>query len=684
MKSIKEQDLLKQFIKTFQKAIHAEMEAMRRQMGPFEVSLNKPQPLETEDQSIRLVQFQVGQPNEKLVLQTECTLVFDSGQCLVTIDALAGNNITLKTQQAIPPGSSSYTLVIYPWFLYESLLDALDSLPDDKTYFVRSALRLFGKLPATQTATRLRQPHTELNQSQRQAVQLCSDSDLAFVWGPPGTGKTTTLGHIITELLAQGQRLLITSTTNAAVDQALASLAALPNAAPHFAQGEIVRLGQTSAPTYGASVSQVMAQLHARSQARLKRLQTRRPAIERQLIACRTLSNKLEAGNQPVQLGLFQDTAPSSLTPLDLQPLFSAKRHPAILSLPTAEQQALIARRQTRLEQVRSLCQDEIRSLHEERRLQESMVVRQAQVVMATMTNVYLSRLLTGQRFDMVIVEEAGMAILPTLFYCAALAKSKVILVGDPKQLPPIVQASDPFVYRAMGRNIFDITVPDPHQVQSVVMLDTQYRMHPVIGDLVSRLYYEGRLRHGANTAERRAMAERDPYPQAPLIVIDTEGQTTCARQEGGYSRYNEQSARICIDLAVRAIRAGLESVAIITPYAAQSRLIRRELSRYQAEAAQIECATVHRFQGNERDMVIVDTVDTAPFSPGVLLASTAPTTSADNLINVSISRARGKLILVSDVGYFRRQAPKSAVTVMLNQALTEGQAVSWQEDWVA
>ncbi|MBT7712670.1 MAG: AAA family ATPase, partial [Deltaproteobacteria bacterium] len=57
---------------------------------------------------------------------------------------------------------------------------------------------LFGKLPPQSNPKKFKTEHLELNKSQKKAVQLCSDSNLAFVWGPPGTGKTTTLGHIVT------------------------------------------------------------------------------------------------------------------------------------------------------------------------------------------------------------------------------------------------------------------------------------------------------------------------------------------------------------------------------------------------------------------------------------------------------------------------------------------------------
>jgi superfamily I DNA and/or RNA helicase len=154
---------------------------------------------------------------------------------------------------------------------------------------------------------------------------------------------------------------------------------------------------------------------------------------------------------------------------------------------------------------------------------------------------------------------------------------------------------------------------------------------------------------------------------------MDTENQTTCATREGSYSRFNEKTAQACIDLAVEAVHEGIKSVAIITPYVAQSRLIRQRLADFPQEAKHVECRTVHRFQGGERDLVILDTVDTAPLSPGVLLAGHSPNSSAQNLINVSISRARGKLIIISDVAYFSANSPDSIINEMLYQATQAG-----------
>ena len=191
----------------------------------------------------------------------------------------------------------------------------------------------------------------------------------------------------------------------------------------------------------------------------------------------------------------------------------------------------------------------------------KARVVAEARVVLCTLTNTYLSPHLNGQRFDVLIAEEAGMATLPALFHAASLCTRRAIMVGDPRQLPPIVQSDDPVVRRAIGRNVFEVAVPDPERSDAVAMLDVQYRMHPAIGALVGGLFYGGRLTHGATGTE--AITARAPFPGEAVVVVDT--RSTCQRSQKGTSRVNLTSAETTAELAHEAVRAGSTSVAVIT-----------------------------------------------------------------------------------------------------------------------
>ena len=673
--------LVERFISSFRKAILAEMQAMQERLGSFEVPVSSGRMLDADDADGRkLFAFDIAGPNDKLIVHSECTFSTAREEWLVTIEEMTDSEITLSCGDELPLGGEPAVLVVYPWFLYQRLLAALESLPASTCHFVENALMAFGKRAPTTKRQPICSEHGELDTSQRRAVQLCADSNCAFVWGPPGTGKTTTLGHIVVEQLAQGQRILVTSTTNAAVDQALAKLAELRSADDVFERGEVLRLGQTEAPTFGADLATAVMRLNQSAQSRIEALLERREACRGLGSACERLLGLLGETGGPVQLDLFRTVEPSTLKALDLGRAFSSPMVAHVLAQAGPRQRELIARRKVRLERARSLSWARIRALRRELRTCEPVAVRTARVILATMSSTTINRLLRGETFDVVIIEEAGMAILPGLFYCAALARQKVIMVGDPKQLPPIVQSRDDYVHRAMGRSIFEVTVPDLGSADTVVMLNTQYRMHPAIGGLVSRLFYGGALHNGDNTAGRSEIAAHKPFPDAAVVVVDTARTTVCQVRDGGFSRFNERTASVCVELAVEALQDGIESVAVITPYVEQSRLVRQLLSKARVDADQVECRTVHRFQGNERDMVILDTVDTGPMPPGVLLVGSGRRSSAANLINVSISRARGKLVVIADVAYFEARCPDSVMTRMLRSALADGTAVTLDE----
>ena len=204
-------------------------------------------------------------------------------------------------------------------------------------------------------------------------------------------------------------------------------------------------------------------------------------------------------------------------------------------------------------------------------------------------------------------------------------------------------------------------------------MLNVQYRMHPMIGRLVSESFYFGKLKHEGDPARLQTIADFEPYSGAPLVVLDTAGRTVCQQSPRGQSRLNSKTAGACVDLALQAMRSGAESVAIITPYADQARTIRGLLKDHAEDAESIECSTVHRFQGRECDVVILDTVDAEPMRPGVLLNERGLNSSALKLVNVALSRARGKLIIVADVAFFKARAPDGVVSKVIARALAGG-----------
>jgi hypothetical protein len=98
-----------------------------------------------------------------------------------------------------------------------------------------------------------------LNERQRMAVEHALTSDVTFIWGPPGTGKTEVVSRIVEGNLRQGSRVLFLAPSNIAVDQALERICALVQGEPGFDSGLVQRAGDTASASlrekFGANVS---------------------------------------------------------------------------------------------------------------------------------------------------------------------------------------------------------------------------------------------------------------------------------------------------------------------------------------------------------------------------------------------------------------------------------------------
>jgi hypothetical protein len=663
-------DLLKSFIDSFQAGLTAEMYAMQNKLGPYEIHLANMKELQTVGR-LREYSFSIRQNSERLVPGLECTLKIFGREFTVTIVTPGEEGVVVRSEQELPDGASDYTLVVYPWFLLEKLQEALIGIQKNPDFNIDNGMRLFGRKPRILVADRNPPASYDLNESQTQALALSLKSNPALVWGPPGTGKTTTLAAIVQEHLSLGRRILIASTTNAAIDQLLAVL--VRRSPAHLIQGgRVVRMGQGRTETFGTGIGEVVRAAGAEKQEQIASLREVRDRRARQIGACRKISDAIEKQASSRQVSMFaprQEETPAAVE--EMTAVFGERRVASILLLDTAGQRLIVQRRLARLESARRLVVEKIAALRQVDLDLRQKAVKEARVILATLSNVYVNQLLASERFDTVIVDEAGMAVLPMLFYCACLARESVILAGDPRQLPAIIHSDDDLAYKVLGRNIFDILAASEEGRQCIQMLDTQYRMHPKICALVAESFYDGRLLSGGITSSTEGIAELAPYAGAPLVVYDTAGSTTCETRDGSFSRFSAGSARICVELAGEAFAAGIRSLAIITPYNEQARLISRMLAERGGLPEDFECATVHRFQGNERDMIIFDAVDTDPLRPGVMLNSNTPRSRAANLINVSLSRARGKLVIVADRAYFGRNP--GLLSHILDRALEIG-----------
>jgi DNA replication ATP-dependent helicase Dna2 len=245
--------------------------------------------------------------------------------------------------------------------------------------------------------------------------------------------------------------------------------------------------------------------------------------------------------------------------------------------------------------------------------------------------------------FDVVVADEAAQ--IPLAYAaCALLAAPRYVLVGDHRQLGPIVQGRhpDPLATCSLFSHLASTYPP--------TLLRTTYRMNAGVNAFPSRTFYDGRLVPEERTASARFPhipggpfdALFDPARPAVLALVKHEGFRTRCWPE----------ARVVADIVLDRIlrqRGDPGDVAVVSPFRAQLRLI-RTLVRRGLEAAGVDMTlpvidTVERIQGQEREMVVVSL---AASDPDHLAGEAATFFYSGSRLNVTLTRARTKLIVVA------------------------------------
>lgn len=255
------------------------------------------------------------------------------------------------------------------------------------------------------------------------------------------------------------------------------------------------------------------------------------------------------------------------------------------------------------------------------------------------------------------------MLYLPYVVYAASLAKKHVAIFGDFMQIPPITQSSTR-VLNVLSKDIFRETSMHRYMTKThprLSILEVQYRMQLSIMELVNDRIYAGKLKASEKIKQSEPKEE-------PVIFYDTSKLNSKSfREASSNSRINILSGITAIDLAVESLKHGAKSVGIITPYRAQARFLRSALNSMSLDGAVISAATVHTFQGNERDVIVFDFVDDKPLPLGVLLSTYErdgedDISEGERLLNVAMTRARKRLLFVGNYEYLSSKASEGSL----------------------
>lgn len=285
-------------------------------------------------------------------------------------------------------------------------------------------------------------------------------------------------------------------------------------------------------------------------------------------------------------------------------------------------------------------------------------LITSARVVGATLTSFCLSPVLREQPWDVVLLDEASMAPVPAVQLVARCAKQHMVLVGDPLQLAPVCAFHDESLKFWLGTDIFTLggyTLEKARQDQQAsILLPFQSRMHPEICDLIRGPVYRGLLRDRDPQAPKPCFA---PCEQFPVVLCDTSGFSRTSRPTNGSSRQNVYHAELVVRLIEKILASAphiqKEGIGVVTPYRAQVQLLQSVLGR-KPFAPVVRVGTIHTFQGLEFDIVVFDTVEAPPLSLAPFLSGPWGS-DAMRLINVAVTRARAKLVIVANVDHLLR-----------------------------
>lgn len=426
--------------------------------------------------------------------------------------------------------------------------------------------------------------NNQLNQSQIEAVKgIVQSQDIAIIHGPPGTGKTTTLVEAIIQKVILEKQVLVTAPSNPAVDLLVDKLSS---------KGlNVIRIGNISridATVEHTTLDYLMA--NSKEASEIKRFKKQADEYKRM------------AGKYKRKFG------------------------------PEEREQ-------------RRLLMMEAKALMNQARFIEDYLleklIKEAQVICCTLVGAE-SNYLKKTRFQTCFIDEAAQALEPAC-WIPILKSEKIVLAGDPFQLPPTVKSSGPHA------KLLSVTLMERllEKIRHVYLLDTQYRMNERLMGYSNEYFYKNKLK-AADSVKNISI---DEDVQSTLLFIDTAG---CGyeevRNELSESLYNPDEYILLFKHLEQTLVTYYHlhkdiSIGVISPY--------REQVKYMLEHDQndlelvktypgIQIQTIDSFQGQERDIIYISLVRSNTDGEIGFLKDY-------RRMNVAMTRAKKMLVVVGD-----------------------------------
>lgn len=251
--------------------------------------------------------------------------------------------------------------------------------------------------------------------------------------------------------------------------------------------------------------------------------------------------------------------------------------------------------------------------------------------------------IICDHHWDYVIVDETSMMDIVTMAFILFKSQDcQFIISGDPMQIQPVRQneVQPENIYQMVGLNSFAAAQNNP----KVECLNTQYRSIPTIGDLVSKFSYNGFVKPNRTQSSQKPLNLGFKISSINYIGFKTELLDNLygldAIDESAFHLYSAIFGYEYASYIARKIKESSPSdsysIGIVCPYKKQADSIKQmiELRDISNDFCKVCCGTVHSFQGDECDIMIV--VLNPPMNVGL-----NSHVNNQNIINVAVSRAK-------------------------------------------
>lgn len=238
--------------------------------------------------------------------------------------------------------------------------------------------------------------------------------------------------------------------------------------------------------------------------------------------------------------------------------------------------------------------------------------------------------------YETVIVDEAARVSPADLMIPLAQAKKRIILVGDHRQLPHIY---DEEVFESMKENgetvdmnnikksMFEYLLEKARDLEKIdnvprtIVLDAQYRMHPMLGEFVNEVFYKPNDEQFASPLPASNYQQFISKKTLPLEWYDFPDKYGKEHKEGT-SRVRDCEADFIVEKIeyYMNLEEGKElSYGVITFYSEQVKSIKRKLkNKLGDDAKRVRVGSVDAFQGMEFDVIFLSVVRSNDRSPMV------------------------------------------------------------------